>query len=109
MSTPDLTQRFLPYFIWFLIVVLNNYFFSVFSKKTKSTLKILIAVFLTIWLIITVFTVIFDIIYLSSYSVTPRRGSLKRAENLPQVIIFGGIAFFLKYRKFKKEPSVKRN
>ena len=47
MSTPDLTQRFLPYFIWFLIVVLNNYFFSVFSKKTKSTLKILIAVFLS--------------------------------------------------------------
>ena len=76
MSTPDLTQRFLPYFIWFLIVVLNNYFFSVFSKKTKSTLKILIAVFLTIWLIITVFTVIFDIIYLSSYSVTPLLFSL---------------------------------
>ncbi|RVT76444.1 hypothetical protein EOD40_08020 [Flavobacterium sufflavum] len=107
MTTPDLTQRFLPYFIWFLIVILTNYFFSIFSKKTKSTGKILIAVFLPVWLIITVVTVIFDIIYLASYSVTPLLFSLKLIENIPQVFIFGGIAFFLKYRKFKKEPSVK--
>ena len=104
MTTPDLTQRFLPYFIWFLIVILTNYFFSIFSKKTKSTGKILIAVFLLVWLITTVVTVVFDIVYLSSYSVTPLLFSGKLVQNLPQVIIFGGIAFFLKYRKFKKAP-----
>lgn len=108
MTTPDLTQRLLPYFIWFLIVVLNNYFFSIFSKKTKSIGKILIAVFLPVWLIVTVVTVILDIIYLSSYSITPELFSGKLVYNLPQVIIIGGIAFFLKYRKFKKAsyPSV---
>ena len=104
MTTPDLTQRFLPYFIWFLIVVLTNYFFSIFSKKTKSTGKILIAVFFPVWLIITVVTVIFDIIYLSPYSVTPLLLIGKLVQNIPQVLIFGGIAFFLKYRKFKKAP-----
>ena len=102
MTEPDLTQRFLPYFIWFLIVILTNYFFSIFSKKTKNIGKILIAVFLPVWLIITVVTVIFDIIYLSSYSVTPLLFSLKLIENIFQVILFGGIAFFLKYKKFKK-------
>jgi hypothetical protein len=106
MTSPDLTQRFLPYIIWFLIVVLTNYFFSIFSKKTKSIGKILIAVFLPVWLIITVVTVIFDIIYLSSYSITPILFSGKLAQNIPQVLIFGGIAFFLKYRKFKKGPNV---
>ena len=106
MTSPDLTQRFLPYLIWFLIVILTNYFFSIFSKKTKSIGKILIAVFLPVWLIITVITVIFDIIYLSSYSVTPILFSFKLTENIPQVLIFGGIAFFLKYRKFKKGPNV---
>ncbi len=36
METPDLTQRFIPYLIWFIIVILTNYFFSISPQKTKS-------------------------------------------------------------------------
>ena len=102
MTTPDLTQRFLPYLIWFLIVVLTNYFFSIFSKKTKSIGKILIAVFLPVWLIITVVKIVFDIIYLNEFNFFPVAFIGQLIENIPQVVIFGGIAFFLKYRKFNK-------
>ena len=98
MATPDLTQRFIPYLIWFLIVILTNYFFTVFSKKTKSTGKLLIAVFLPVLFIITVVTIARDIIYLNSQD--EFTGQL--FQNIPQVVIFVGIAFFLKYRKFKK-------
>jgi hypothetical protein len=102
METPDLTQRFMPYLIWFIIVILTNYFFSIFSQKTKSIGKIFVAVFLSVWLIITILTVVLDIIYLDKYSLNFILLSGKLAFNLPQVIIFGGIAFFIKYRKFKK-------
>lgn len=102
METPDLTQRLVPYLVWFIIVILTNYFFSIFSQKTKSIGKILVAVLLSVWLIITILTVILDIIYKSIYSFTPELFGLKLAFNLPQVIIIGGIAFFVKYRKFKK-------
>jgi hypothetical protein len=102
MTTPDLTQRLLPYIIWFLIVILTNYFFSIFSKKTKSTGKILIAVFLPVWLIITVMKIVFDIIYLNEFNVFPVAFIGQLIQNLPQVLIVGGIAFFLKYRKLKK-------
>jgi hypothetical protein len=106
MTTPDLTQRFIPYFIWFLIVILTNYFFSIFSKKTKSTGKILIAVLLPVWLIISVVTIVFDFNYVPSYKIPLNLNLFTGllAENLPQVLFIGGIAFFLKYRKFKKTP-----
>jgi hypothetical protein len=101
MDTPDLTQRLIPYLIWFIIVILTNYFFSIFSEKTKSMGKILVAVFLSVWLIITILTVVLDIIYLGKYSLNFIMFSGKLAENLAQVILFGGIAFSIKYRKFK--------
>ncbi len=102
METPDLTQRLIPYLIWFIIVILTNYFFSIFSQKTKSLGKLLIAVFLSVWLIITILTVVLDIIFLDKYSLNFILFSGKLAFNLPQVIIFGSIAFSVKYRKFKK-------
>lgn len=99
METPDLIQT---YIIWFIIVILTNYFFSIFSQRTKSVSKILIAVFLSVWLIITILTVVLDIIYLNKYSLNFILFSGKLALNLPQVIMIGSIAFFVKYRKFKK-------
>ena len=90
------------YLIYFIVVILTNYSFSIFSQKTKSIGKILVAVLLSVWLIITILTGILDIIYKSTYSFTPELFGLKLASNLPQVVIFGGIAFFIKYRKFKK-------
>jgi hypothetical protein len=102
MDTPDLIQRGIPYLIWFIIVILTNYFFSIFSEKTKDMGKVYVAVFLPVWLIITILTVVLDIIYLGKYSLNFILFIGKLIENLPQVILVGGIAFFIKYRKFKK-------
>jgi hypothetical protein len=99
MDIPYFTQTYLIYFI---VVILTNYSFSIFSQKTKSIGKILVAVFLSVWLTITILTVVLDIIYLNKYSLNFILFSGKLASTLPIVIIFGGIAFFIKYRKFKK-------
>lgn len=113
MSSPNLFERLIPYLIWFLIVVLTNYFFTVYSKKTKTTQKLLLAVFLTVWFIITTLSIVLNVINPSlgsflGYQINPSMrisyilaGQL--AYNLPQVVIFGGIAFALKHRKLKKE------
>ena len=95
-------QRIIPYILWFLIVIFTNYFFSIFSKKTKSTSKILIAVFLPVWLIITVVKIVCDIIYLNEFNIFPVAFIGQLIQNIPQVVIIGGIAFFVQYRKFKK-------
>jgi hypothetical protein len=97
-------QRIIPYILWFLIVILTNYFFSVFSKKTKSTGKVLIAVFLPVWLIITVVKIVCDFIYLDENYLHPVGFIGQLIQNIFQVVIIGGIAFYLKYRKFKKTP-----
>jgi hypothetical protein len=101
MVQPDLIERTIPYLIWVIIFVLTNYFFTVYSNKTKSTGKILLAVFLTVWLLLTIFTFILNLIY--PLEVYTSDFVLQLAINLPQVLIFGGIAFFIKYRKSKEK------
>lgn len=95
-------QRIIPYILWFLIVILTNYFFSIFSKKTKSTSKVLIGVFLPVWLIITLVKIVCDIIYLNEFNISLVAFIGQLIQNIPQVVIIGGIAFFVQYRKFKK-------
>ena len=95
-------QRIIPYILWFLIVILTNYFFSIFSKKTISTSKVLIGVFLPVWLIITLVKIVCDIIYLNEFNISLVAFIGQLIQNIPQVVIIGGIAFFVQYRKFKK-------
>jgi hypothetical protein len=101
METPNLIELSFPYFIWFLIIVLTNYFFTFYSNKTKSTGKILIYVFLTVWLLLTIFTFIINLIH--PFGIYSSDFGLQLAFNLPQIIVFGGIAFFVKYRKLNKK------
>jgi sensor histidine kinase YesM len=108
MTSPNLFERLIPYLIWFLIVILTNYFFTVYSKKTKSTQKLLPAVFFTVWFIITTLSLVLNLINPSlGHQINPSleisyilAGEL--AFNLPQVVIFGGIAYALKHRKLSK-------
>ena len=85
-----------------MIVILTIYFFSIFSKKTKSTSKVLIGVFLPVWLIITLVKIVCDIIYLNEFNISLVAFIGQLIQNIPQVVIIGGIAFFVQYRKFKK-------
>lgn len=101
MSSPSLIESLTPYFIWFVIVVLTNYFFEFYSSKTKTTSKILTSVFFTVWLLLTVLLFIISLIHPLLNYPTDIIGQL--IFNLVQVVIIGGIAFFIKYRKFKKK------
>jgi len=101
MSSPSLIERSAPYLIWFVIIVLTNYFFTFYSSKTKSTGKILISVFLTVWLFLTVFLFIINLIH-PLFGVPTDIVALL-AFNLVNIVLFGGIAFAVKYRKFKKK------
>ncbi len=91
------------YIFYFIVVVLTNWFFSIFSKKTDSAGKQFMLVMLPTWGIITTIKMISDYIYLPYYKIyfdiKIFIGLL--AQSLPIVLIFGGIAFFFKYRKFK--------
>lgn len=91
------------YIFYFIVVVLTNWFFSVFSKKTNNVSKQFILVMLPTWVIITIIKTISDYIYIPYYKIY---FDIKIfiglfVQSLPIVLIFGGIAFFIKYRKFK--------
>lgn len=101
METPSLIERSAPYLIWFIIVVLTNYFFTFYSSKTKSTSKILTSLFFTVWFLLTGLLFIVSLIHPLLDYPTDIIGQL--IFNLVQVVIFGGIAFAVKYRKFKKK------
>ena len=104
MASPDLIERSIPYLIYFVIVVLTNYFFSFYSKKIKETGKKFIAVIFPIWIIITFLKMLTDYIYKPNYEIYLDikifAGLL--AFSLPLVLIFGGITFYIKQNKFKK-------
>lgn len=101
METPNLIERSAPYLIWFVIVVLTNYFFTFYSSKTKSMGKILISVFLTVWLMLTVLLFIINLIH-PLFGI-PTDVVALLAFNLINIVLFGGIAFAVKYRKFNKK------
>jgi hypothetical protein len=103
MSSPDLIERSIPFLIYFVIVVLTNYFFSIYSKKIKATGKKFIAVIFPIWIIITFLKMLTDYIYNPNFKIyldfKTFAGLL--AFNLPLVLIFGGITFYFKQKKYK--------
>ena len=104
MASPDLIERSIPYLIYFVVVILTNYFFSFYSKKIKETGKKFVAVFFTIWIIITFVKMLTDYIYKPNFKIYLDlkifAGLL--ASSLPLVLIFGGITFYIKQNKFKK-------
>ena len=92
------------YIFYFIIIILTNYFFSFYSKKIKETGKKFIAVIFPIWIIITLVKMLSDYIYKPNYKIYLDfkifAGLL--AYSLPLVLIFGGITFYIKQKKFKK-------
>jgi hypothetical protein len=113
MSSPTYFERLIPYLMWVIIVILTNYFFTVYSKKTKIIQKLLPAVFFSVWFIITTLSIVLNLINpsfgeLLGHQMNPSLGIKyvlggQLAFNLPQVVIFGGIAFALKHSKLRKD------
>ncbi|MFY0630822.1 MAG: hypothetical protein JXR05_10610 [Flavobacteriaceae bacterium] len=87
-----------------IIVVMTILYFSYFSKKTQDLKKLLPLVVISVWLSVSIILGL-EYLFLRDSNAFSSFGGIMSLmkESLPMFLIFGGLAFFIKYRSFKKK------
>jgi len=87
-----------------IIIVVTILFFSYFSKKNLKLKKLLPLVMLLVWISISIILGFEYLFFRDSYMLFSFDGftSLMK-ESLPMSLIFGGLTFFIKYRRLRKK------
>ncbi len=100
MSNDELTRGYAQ---WAIIIGLTIILFPIFSKKYNSLGKLSAFVLIPVWIIAAIIKGVEYLHYKNIYKLLSFDGFLNLlAETLPMVLLFGGITFYLKYRKIKK-------
>lgn len=94
------------YVMWIIIISLTIFFFNYFVKIYPNFKKLFPSVFVVVWICTTIITACFE--YFPSntiypFSFTGFAGIM--FFRLPATLIIGGITFWIKYNKFKKNNS----
>lgn len=86
-----------------IIFIVTISFFSYFSKKKIKFKKLFPLVMLLVWISISIILGFEYLFFRDSYMLFSFDGftSLMK-ESLPMTLIFGGLTFFLKYRRHRK-------
>lgn len=90
------------YLNWATVIFTVIGLFNHYSKKHKSVMKLLLLTILPAWLVATFMRVIICIATGAPALLSIMDFPFHLAGTLVMVVIFGGITFFFKYRKFKK-------
>ena len=87
-----------------IIIVVTIFFFSYFSKKNLKLIKLFTLVMLLVWISISIILGFEYLFFRDSYMLFSFDGftSLMK-ESLPMNLIFGGLTFFIKYKRLKKK------
>jgi len=93
---------------WISVLILTLGLFSYVSKKTQNLGRLLLFVILPVWLIIAISRGFENLYYDNSLEIYYVGGiALLMAETFAILVLFGGIPFFIKYRKLKRNNSSK--
>lgn len=89
-----------------IIIVVTVLFFSLYSKKLTNLSKLLPLVLISVWISVSIFLGIEYLIFRDANMFIPITEFISLLkEALPMSMIFGGLVFIIKYRKFRKKNS----
>ena len=89
------------YVEWVIVILTTIMFFGFYSKKYKSFSKLLFFVLFSTWIVISIVKGFGEWYSKESNDLFSIEGfTFLMARTLPILLIFGGLTFYFKYRKF---------